>query len=117
MSFVQALQELRTNKLRSALSLTGITIGIFCIIAVLTVIDSLESSIRKRVETLGSDAVAGGARDAGGKEPSDHALSGFRPSDDRTHRRVVETGPRDQCGIGNGLGGRLGWRSSRTLQF
>lgn len=54
---MQALQELRTNKLRSALSLTGITIGIFCIIAVLTVIDSLESSIRKRVETLGSDVL------------------------------------------------------------
>ena len=42
-SFIQALHELRVNKLRTFLSLLGITIGIFCIIAVLTVLQSMEN--------------------------------------------------------------------------
>lgn len=44
-SFRLAFQQLRTNKLRSFLSFLGITIGIFCIIAVQSAVDSLESSI------------------------------------------------------------------------
>lgn len=56
-SFIQAIQELRLNRLRTTLSLLGISIGIFCIIAVLTVLDSMERNIRKEVATLGSDVV------------------------------------------------------------
>jgi putative ABC transport system permease protein len=56
-SFIQAIQELRVNRLRTRLSLLGISIGIFCIIAVLTVLDSMERNIRKEVATLGSDVV------------------------------------------------------------
>ncbi len=56
-SIVQAFQELRANKLRSFLSLLGITIGIFCIIAVLTVLDSMKNNIQKEVSTLGSDVL------------------------------------------------------------
>lgn len=56
-SIVQALQELRVNKLRTFLSLLGITIGIFCIIAVLTALDSARNMIQKNVETLGSDVL------------------------------------------------------------
>ena len=56
-SIVQALQELRVNKLRTFLSLMGITIGIFCVIAVLTALDSAEGMIQKNVETLGSDVL------------------------------------------------------------
>lgn len=56
-SFVQALHELRVNKLRTFLSLLGITIGIFCIIAVLTVLESMEHNIQKRMSTLGSDVL------------------------------------------------------------
>ncbi|RYD51339.1 MAG: FtsX-like permease family protein [Sphingobacteriales bacterium] len=52
-----ALSELRSNKLRSALSLLGITIGIFCIVAVLTVLDSMQTNIRKEVASLGSDVL------------------------------------------------------------
>ena len=44
-SFRLAFQQLRGNKLRSFLSLLGITIGIFCIIAVQSAVDSLEGSI------------------------------------------------------------------------
>ncbi len=56
-STVQAFQELRANKLRTFLSLLGITIGIFCIIAVLTVLDSLKNNIQKDMATLGSDVL------------------------------------------------------------
>jgi putative ABC transport system permease protein len=54
-STVQAFHELRANKLRTFLSLLGITIGIFCIIAVLTVLDSMKENIQKEMSTLGSD--------------------------------------------------------------
>ena len=41
-----ALQELKNNKLRTFLSLFGITIGIFCIIGVLATVDSLQRKIK-----------------------------------------------------------------------
>lgn len=56
-SFIQAIQELRVNRLRTTLSLLGISIGIFCIISVLTVLDSMERNIRKEVASLGSDVI------------------------------------------------------------
>ena len=56
-SISQALQELRVNKLRTFLSLLGITIGIFCIIAVLTVLDSMKNNIKNEMATLGSDVL------------------------------------------------------------
>ena len=56
-SIVQAFQELRANKLRTFLSLLGITIGIFCIISVFTVLDSMKNNIRENVASLGSDVL------------------------------------------------------------
>lgn len=56
-SLKMALQELRVNKLRTSLSLLGITIGIFCIIAVLTVTDSMESNIRSDLKSLGTNVI------------------------------------------------------------
>lgn len=56
-SIVQALHELRANKLRTFLSLLGITIGIFCIIAVYTVLDSMKNNIRTEISSLGSDVL------------------------------------------------------------
>jgi len=56
-SIIQAFQELRANKLRTFLSLLGISIGIFCIIAVLTVVDSLKNNIQKEMSTLGSNVL------------------------------------------------------------
>lgn len=56
-SFKMAMQELRVNKLRTFLSLFGITIGIFCIIAVLTLTGSLEHNIRKDLADLGEDVI------------------------------------------------------------
>jgi len=56
-SISQALQQLGGNKLRSFLSLLGISIGIFCIIGVQTAVDSLEDNIRGSFDKLGSDVV------------------------------------------------------------
>jgi putative ABC transport system permease protein len=56
-SITQAFRELKANKLRTFLSLLGITIGIFCIIAVLTVIDGMKNNIQEKMSTLGSDVL------------------------------------------------------------
>ena len=56
-SFLFAIQALRVNKLRTFLSLLGITIGIFAIISVFTVTDSLERKIRKDVSSLGNNVI------------------------------------------------------------
>lgn len=51
-SFGFALNALRNNKLRTILSLLGVTIGIFSIIAVLTAVDSLDRKIKSDMSTL-----------------------------------------------------------------
>ena len=56
-SFSFAYSSLQGNKLRTFLSLLGITIGIFAIISVFTVIDSLENYIRSSLNSLGSNMV------------------------------------------------------------
>ena len=56
-SISQAFQQLRSNRMRSFLSLLGISIGIFCIIGVLSAVDSLEDNVRGSLEKLGSDVV------------------------------------------------------------
>lgn len=56
-SLIFAYNSLILNKLRTFLSLLGITIGIFTIISVFTVIDSLENSIRNSIAKLGDNVV------------------------------------------------------------
>lgn len=56
-SLLFAWQSLVSNKLRSFLSLLGITIGIFAIILVFTIVDGLESNIRGSVQSLGNNVV------------------------------------------------------------
>jgi putative ABC transport system permease protein len=56
-SFKMALQELLKNKLRTFLSLFGITIGIFCIIGVLAVVNSLERNIQNELKSLGTNTI------------------------------------------------------------
>src|SRR6202030_1337351 len=50
-----AMQSLGANKLRSALTMTGITIGVFSIISVMTAIGALQSSIENGISFLGSN--------------------------------------------------------------
>jgi putative ABC transport system permease protein len=50
-------QELRVNKTRTALSLTGVAFGIFCIIGVLATVNSLEHNIQNEVSSLGNNTI------------------------------------------------------------
>jgi putative ABC transport system permease protein len=56
-SFGFAWKALRSNLLRTILSLLGVTIGIFAIIAVLTLVDSLEKNIKDSFDFLGSNII------------------------------------------------------------
>ncbi len=56
-SLLYAFNSLISNKLRTFLSLLGITIGIFAIISVFTVIDALQTSIKESIATLGDNMV------------------------------------------------------------
>lgn len=52
-----AFDELWSNKLRSFLSLLGVSIGIFCVIAVMSMVDGMESNVKSSFESLGDDTV------------------------------------------------------------
>lgn len=56
-SFSFAMNALRNNKLRTLLSLLGVTIGIFSIIAVLAAVDSLDQKIKKELSSLDKNTI------------------------------------------------------------
>lgn len=56
-SIAFAIHSLIHNKLRTILSLLGITIGIFAIVSVFTVVDSLGRTIKKNISELGDNVV------------------------------------------------------------
>jgi putative ABC transport system permease protein len=56
-SFRFAAKALKSNLLRTILSLLGVTIGIFSIVGVLTFVDSLEKNIKDSLNFLGSGVI------------------------------------------------------------
>ncbi len=56
-SFRFAWKALKSNVLRTILSLLGVTIGIFAIISVLTIVDSLEKNIKDSLNFLGTGVI------------------------------------------------------------
>jgi putative ABC transport system permease protein len=56
-SFRFAMGSLIENKLRTFLSLLGITIGIFAIISVFTMVDSIRNNIDKSISSLGDNVI------------------------------------------------------------
>lgn len=52
-----AFFSIRSDKLRTFLSLSGVTVGIFSIVAVFCAVDSLKSNIMEGVKSFGSDIV------------------------------------------------------------
>ncbi|WP_339753012.1 ABC transporter permease [uncultured Winogradskyella sp.] len=56
-SFSFALNALRNNKLRTFLSLLGVTVGIFSIIAVLAAVDSLDKKIKENLAGLDKNTI------------------------------------------------------------
>ena len=56
-SFIFAWDALKSNLLRTILSLLGVTVGIFSIIAVFTIVDSLEANIRSSLDFVGDKVI------------------------------------------------------------
>ena len=56
-SFRFAWHAIVSNKLRTFLSLLGVTIGILSVITVFTIVDSLEKNVRDSINKLGSDVI------------------------------------------------------------
>ncbi len=56
-SFRFAWQALKSNVLRTLLSLLGVTVGIFSIIGVLTMVDSLEANVRNALSSIGERTI------------------------------------------------------------
>jgi putative ABC transport system permease protein len=56
-SFLFANDALRQNKLRTFLSLLGVTIGIFTIISVFSAVDTLRNNLQASVNKLGSNSI------------------------------------------------------------
>lgn len=56
-SFIFAWTALKSNVLRTILSLLGVTVGIFAIISVLTLVDSLEKNIKDSLNFLGTGVI------------------------------------------------------------
>jgi putative ABC transport system permease protein len=56
-SFLFAFDALRQNKLRTMLSLLGVTIGIFTIIGVFSGVDTLRNNLRQSVDKLGNNSI------------------------------------------------------------
>ncbi|TAE69924.1 MAG: ABC transporter permease [Bacteroidetes bacterium] len=52
-----AMQALSSNLLRTLLSLLGVTIGIFAIISVFTIVDSLENRLKEDMSFIGDDVI------------------------------------------------------------
>jgi putative ABC transport system permease protein len=55
--FLFAVNSVVVNKLRTFLSLFGITIGIFCIISVFTVLDWMEKAIHDSINSMGNNVI------------------------------------------------------------
>src|SRR5213075_513973 len=55
-----ALASLSANKLRAALTMIGITIGVFSVISVMTAIGALQSSIETGISFLGANIFQSG---------------------------------------------------------
>lgn len=54
-SFRMAIESIRQNKLRSVLTLLGISIGVFSVIGVMTAIRTLESSVNSQLDIFGTN--------------------------------------------------------------
>ncbi len=56
-SAVMALDTLRTNKLRSSLTILGVTVGVVTILAMVSIIQGLNRAFSDQIESLGSNTI------------------------------------------------------------
>ncbi|MFT3933958.1 MAG: ABC transporter permease [Chitinophagaceae bacterium] len=91
-SFKMALGEFRSNKLRTFLSLFGITVGIFCIIGVLATVDSLQRNVQNDLKSLGSKTIYVDKWDYSGEIPWWKLINRPRPTYDEAKMLKLRSG-------------------------
>ncbi len=79
-SFNFAVSALKNNKLRTFLSLVGVTIGIFSIIAILAAVDSLKKEIDGSLSSLDTSTIYLGRFSFGPQMYPDGNLNNFQMS-------------------------------------
>ena len=84
-------QSIISNKLRTFLSLLGITIGIISIISVFTIVDSLEKNIKQRIDSLGDNVIYVGKWPWGSSGEYEWWRFFNRPEPDFNEFRILKT--------------------------
>ncbi|MBI1183876.1 FtsX-like permease family protein [bacterium] len=87
-STASALRNFSANKLRTALSLLGVCVGILCITGILTLVDSLEQNIQASFSKLGDNVFYIQKTAWGGEESRNRAAVNGRP--DVTQREMEQ---------------------------
>ena len=77
-SAYMALDTLRTNKLRSSLTILGVSVGVLTVIFMVSIIQGLNKAFAEQIEALGSNAIWATKFD-----PS----FGHQPSSEELHRK------------------------------
>ena len=100
-SFRFAWNALKMNALRTTLSLLGVTVGIFAIIGVFTVVDSLENSIKDSLSFLGTGVIYVGKWPFPGQEDGEYRWWDFwqRPNPSYNEFKFLETNLRSKSSM------------------
>src|SRR5437588_10439655 len=56
-NLMMALGTLRANKLRSALTVVGVVIGVWTVMAIASIISGIDEAVKKAVETFGTRSI------------------------------------------------------------
>ncbi len=110
-SLVMALNAIRTNKLRSALTLVGIIVGVFSIIAVMTAMGVLRNSIEEGMTQLGANTFQI-QKYPGGFDGGDDARRRLRNRKDITYEQALQV--RDKSTYAEAVGIEI-WQFGRVM--
>jgi putative ABC transport system permease protein len=110
-SLVMALNAIRTNKLRSALTLVGIIVGVFSIIAVMTAMGVLRNSIEEGMTQLGANTFQI-QKYPGGFDGGDEARRRLRNRKDITYEQALQV--RDKSTYAEAVGIEI-WQFGRVM--
>jgi putative ABC transport system permease protein len=116
-TFVVALRALRTNAMRSALTMLGIVIGVAAVIAMLAVGSGAQARVEEQIRSLGSNVmiIASGTRTASGVRLGGGTVQTLTEDDARaiaTEVPEVQVAAPIQRGSGQLVAGAANWASA-----
>ncbi len=83
-SALMAADTLRANKLRSSLTILGVSVGVLTVIFMVSIIQGLNKAFAEQIEALGSNTIWATKFDPSfGHQPTDRRTSSQRPHDGR----------------------------------